>query len=73
MYHRYIHEYITNTFYEFKIIQLTNIFLRCRFIQKYTELESRRELKESELYEATGKALLAEGLVLKRRGGSSVS
>ncbi|XP_062329707.1 28S ribosomal protein S23, mitochondrial [Osmerus eperlanus] len=44
-----------------------------RFVQKYTELESRGELKESELYEATGKALLAEGLVLRRRGGSSVA
>lgn len=44
-----------------------------RFIQKYTELESRGELKESELFEETGKALLAEGLVLRRKGASVVA
>lgn len=39
-----------------------------RFILKYTELESRGDLIESELFEETGKALLAEGLILRRKG-----
>ncbi|XP_029922134.1 small ribosomal subunit protein mS23 [Myripristis murdjan] len=44
-----------------------------RFVEKYTELESRGELDQSLLFEETGKALLAEGVVLRRRGGPVVS
>ncbi|XP_060929390.1 28S ribosomal protein S23, mitochondrial [Limanda limanda] len=44
-----------------------------RFVDKYTELQSHRELEESALFEETGKALLSEGIVLRRRGAPPVS
>ena len=43
-----------------------------RFVEKYTELESSGSLEESSLFEETAKALLAEGVVLRRRGGPVV-
>ncbi|XP_071213804.1 small ribosomal subunit protein mS23-like isoform X2 [Salvelinus alpinus] len=43
------------------------------FVEKYTELESWGELEKQSLFEETGKALLAEGLVLRRRGGPAVA
>uniref|UniRef100_A0A6Q2Z3J1 Small ribosomal subunit protein mS23 n=1 Tax=Esox lucius TaxID=8010 RepID=A0A6Q2Z3J1_ESOLU len=43
-----------------------------RFVEKYMELESQGELEKEFLFEQTGKALLAEGLVLRRRGGPVV-
>ncbi|KAG7479754.1 28S ribosomal protein S23, mitochondrial [Solea senegalensis] len=39
-----------------------------RFVDKYTELKSHSELDDPALFEETGKALLAEGIVLRRRG-----
>ncbi|XP_015222908.2 small ribosomal subunit protein mS23 isoform X1 [Lepisosteus oculatus] len=39
-----------------------------KFVEKYQELENRGALGEEELFEETGKALLAEGIVLRRRG-----
>ncbi|XP_019943521.1 small ribosomal subunit protein mS23 isoform X2 [Paralichthys olivaceus] len=44
-----------------------------RFVDKYTELQSHHELEESALFEETGKALLSEGIVLRRRGAHPVS
>ncbi|KAK5869088.1 hypothetical protein PBY51_010048 [Eleginops maclovinus] len=44
-----------------------------RFVDKYMELKSRGELEEAALFEETGKALLAEGITLKKRGAPSVS
>lgn len=44
-----------------------------RFVNKYTDLKRHSELDESALFEETGKALLSEGLVLRRKGASSVS
>ncbi|XP_029302222.1 small ribosomal subunit protein mS23 [Cottoperca gobio] len=38
-----------------------------RFIDKYTELKSNSELDDSALFEETGKALLAEGINLRRK------
>uniref|UniRef100_A0A1A7YKW6 Small ribosomal subunit protein mS23 n=1 Tax=Iconisemion striatum TaxID=60296 RepID=A0A1A7YKW6_9TELE len=38
-----------------------------RFVLKYTELKSNSELEDSALYEMTAKALLSEGITLKRR------
>lgn len=38
-----------------------------RFVDKYTELKSRSELDDSALFEMTAKALLAEGIMLRRR------
>lgn len=42
-------------------------------MEKYSELESRGDVKPEMLLEETGKALLAEGIVLRRRGGPTVS
>ncbi|GAA6214272.1 28S ribosomal protein S23, mitochondrial [Lates japonicus] len=39
-----------------------------RFVDKYTELKRHSKLNDSALFEETGKALLAEGIVLRRRG-----
>ncbi|XP_026171377.1 small ribosomal subunit protein mS23 [Mastacembelus armatus] len=44
-----------------------------RFVDKYTELKDSSDLDDSALFEETGKALLTEGIVLKRRGSSPVS
>nr|ACI68782.1 Mitochondrial ribosomal protein S23 [Salmo salar] len=44
-----------------------------RFVEKYTEFESQGELEKQSLFEETGKALLAEGLVLRRRGTPAVA
>ncbi|XP_068440164.1 small ribosomal subunit protein mS23 isoform X2 [Clinocottus analis] len=44
-----------------------------RFVDKYMELKSQGELEESALFEETAKALLTEGLTLRRRGALPVS
>lgn len=44
-----------------------------RFVDKHTELKSSSELEGSALFEATAKALLADGLLLRRKGGLNVS
>ncbi|KAL7849161.1 hypothetical protein SRHO_G00207840 [Serrasalmus rhombeus] len=52
----------------------TNFVSTCqRFVEKYSELESRGDVKPEMLFEETGKALLAEGIVLRRRGGPAVA
>ncbi|KAI5099363.1 28S ribosomal protein S23, mitochondrial [Silurus meridionalis] len=40
-----------------------------RFVEKYSELESRGDLKPEMLLEETAKALLADGVVFRRRAG----
>lgn len=45
----------------------------CRFVDKYMELKTRGELDEDALFEETAKALLKEGLTLRRRGPPIVS
>lgn len=40
---------------------------------KYSELESRSDVKPEALFEETAKALLAEGVLLRKRGGPAVS
>lgn len=42
-------------------------------MEKYGELEKQGEVPEEALFEETGRALLAEGVMLRRRGGPSVS
>ncbi|XP_033906402.2 small ribosomal subunit protein mS23-like isoform X1 [Acipenser ruthenus] len=42
-----------------------------RFIEKHQELEKTGDLDEEKLFEETAKALLAEGIVLRRRGGAT--
>uniref|UniRef100_A0A8C7D7X5 Small ribosomal subunit protein mS23 n=1 Tax=Oncorhynchus kisutch TaxID=8019 RepID=A0A8C7D7X5_ONCKI len=44
-----------------------------RFVEKYTEFESQGDLEKQSLFEETGKALLAEGLGLRRRGIPAVA
>ncbi|CAN9511212.1 unnamed protein product [Ophioblennius macclurei] len=42
-----------------------------RFVEKYAELKSRSELNDTSLFDETGKALLAEGVILRKRGIAS--
>ncbi|XP_016416490.1 28S ribosomal protein S23, mitochondrial-like isoform X2 [Sinocyclocheilus rhinocerous] len=44
-----------------------------RFVMKYGELESRGDVKPELLFEETAKALLAEGIYLRKRGGPVVA
>eukprot|EP00066_Takifugu_rubripes_P030650 XP_011619916.1 PREDICTED: 28S ribosomal protein S23, mitochondrial-like [Takifugu rubripes] len=44
-----------------------------RFVDKYTELKSRSELDDDALFEETAKALLEDGITLRRRGAPIVS
>ncbi|XP_061537762.1 28S ribosomal protein S23, mitochondrial [Phycodurus eques] len=44
-----------------------------RFVDKYAQLKSQSEMDDSALFEETGKALLAEGIILRRRGAETVS
>ncbi|XP_043114188.1 28S ribosomal protein S23, mitochondrial isoform X2 [Puntigrus tetrazona] len=44
-----------------------------RFVMKYGELESRGDVKPELLFEETAKALLAEDIYLRKRGGSVVA
>lgn len=44
-----------------------------RFVEKYAELKNNSEMDDSALFEETGKALLKEGIVLRRRGVPPVS
>ncbi|XP_030633373.1 small ribosomal subunit protein mS23 [Chanos chanos] len=44
-----------------------------RFVEKYSELESRGDVEKEVLFHETAKALLAEGIVLRRRGGPMVA
>ncbi|KAG8518267.1 28S ribosomal protein S23, mitochondrial, partial [Galemys pyrenaicus] len=41
-----------------------------RFVEKYTELQKLGETDEEKLFVETGKALLAEGIILRRVGGT---
>ncbi|XP_056139290.1 28S ribosomal protein S23, mitochondrial [Lampris incognitus] len=52
----------------------SNLTSTCqRFVEKYAELESKEVLDEATLFEETGKALLTEGVMLRRRVGPMVS
>ncbi|XP_060703984.1 28S ribosomal protein S23, mitochondrial isoform X2 [Hemiscyllium ocellatum] len=44
-----------------------------RFVEKYQELEARGEVDEEKLFEATSRALLLDGVVLRRRGRAGIS
>ncbi|NXR37122.1 RT23 protein, partial [Zosterops hypoxanthus] len=44
-----------------------------RFVEKYQELEEEGKIEEEKLFEETGKALLASGILLQRRGVEKVS
>ncbi|KAG9492367.1 hypothetical protein GDO78_000721, partial [Eleutherodactylus coqui] len=42
------------------------------FVEKYTELQKAGEVSEDKLFEETSKAMLLEGVVLRRAGTSGV-
>ncbi|XP_076138042.1 small ribosomal subunit protein mS23 isoform X1 [Alosa pseudoharengus] len=44
-----------------------------RFVEKYNELQSSGNFEEDGLFEETSKALLAEGIILRRKGGPTVA
>ncbi|NXH14897.1 RT23 protein, partial [Bucco capensis] len=44
-----------------------------RFVEKYNELKAEGQIEEEKLFEETGKALLASGIILQRRATEKVS
>ncbi|KAK2525350.1 small ribosomal subunit protein mS23 isoform X1 [Columba livia] len=44
-----------------------------RFVEKYNELKEGGKIEEEKLFEETGKALLASGIILQRRGTDKVA
>ncbi|NXS58324.1 RT23 protein, partial [Brachypteracias leptosomus] len=44
-----------------------------RFVEKYNELKEGGNIEEEKLFEETGKALLASGIILQRRETDKVS
>ncbi|KFV75788.1 hypothetical protein N307_12389, partial [Dryobates pubescens] len=44
-----------------------------RFVEKYNELKEGGNIEEEKLFDETGKALLARGIILQRRGTDKVS
>ncbi|XP_060613048.2 small ribosomal subunit protein mS23 [Anolis sagrei] len=44
-----------------------------RFVEKYNELQKQGEMDDDRLFEETGKALLAEGLILRRKATGNVT
>ncbi|XP_068066856.1 small ribosomal subunit protein mS23 isoform X1 [Anomalospiza imberbis] len=44
-----------------------------RFVEKYNELKEEGKIEEEKLFEETGKALLASGIILQRRGVDKVA
>ncbi|XP_065588214.1 small ribosomal subunit protein mS23 [Cyrtonyx montezumae] len=44
-----------------------------RFVEKYNELKEEGKIEEENLFEETGKALLASGITLQRRGTDKVA
>ncbi|NXN23474.1 RT23 protein, partial [Nycticryphes semicollaris] len=44
-----------------------------RFVEKYNELKEEGKIEEEKLFEETGKALLASGIILQKKGTDRVS
>ncbi|XP_062448477.1 small ribosomal subunit protein mS23 [Rhea pennata] len=44
-----------------------------RFVEKFNELKEEGKTEEDKLFEETGKALLAKGIILQRRGAEKVA
>ncbi|XP_075575950.1 small ribosomal subunit protein mS23 isoform X1 [Pelecanus crispus] len=44
-----------------------------RFVEKFNELKEEGKIEEEKLFEETGKALLARGIILQRRGTDKVA
>ncbi|XP_069766623.1 small ribosomal subunit protein mS23 isoform X2 [Narcine bancroftii] len=43
-----------------------------RFVEKYQDLEAQGEADEEKLFEGTSRALLAEGIILRRKAGNRI-
>ncbi|XP_071620889.1 small ribosomal subunit protein mS23 [Heliangelus exortis] len=57
----------------FELMQTNHKSTCQRFVEKYYELKEGGEIEEEKLFEETGKALLASGVILKRRGTDTVA
>ncbi|XP_010120067.1 PREDICTED: 28S ribosomal protein S23, mitochondrial, partial [Chlamydotis macqueenii] len=44
-----------------------------RFVEKFNQLKEEGKIEEEKLFEETGKALLASGIILQRRGTDKVA
>lgn len=55
------------------VCECKKAILQSRFIEKYNELKEEGKIEEDKLFEETGKALLASGIILQRRGTDKVS
>lgn len=55
------------------ICESKNTILTSRFVEKFNELKEEGKIEEEKLFEETGKALLASGIILQRRGTDKVS
>lgn len=55
------------------VCESKNTILKSRFVEKYNELKEEGKIEEEKLFEETGKALLASGIILQRRGTDKVS
>ncbi|KAJ0063984.1 hypothetical protein NL108_015133, partial [Boleophthalmus pectinirostris] len=42
-----------------------------RFVEQYEELKNSTDLDDDALFEETGKRLLAQGIILRRRGAAT--
>lgn len=55
------------------VCESKNTILNSRFVEKFNELKEEGKIEEEKLFEETGKALLASGIILQRRGTDKVS
>ncbi|XP_068512145.1 small ribosomal subunit protein mS23 isoform X1 [Anas acuta] len=55
------------------VCESKNTILKSRFVEKYNELKEEGKIEEEKLFEETGKALLASGIILQRRGTDKVT
>ncbi|XP_077168290.1 small ribosomal subunit protein mS23 isoform X2 [Paroedura picta] len=59
-----------------KAFELSKLYFKStcqRFVEKYTELQKQEDVDEDRLFEETGKALLEEGIILRRKMTGSVA
>ncbi|XP_061868331.1 small ribosomal subunit protein mS23 [Colius striatus] len=57
----------------FDLSQLNYKSVCQRFVEKFNELKEEGKVEEEKLFEETGKALLASGIILQRRGTDRVT
>ncbi|NXO56920.1 RT23 protein, partial [Aramus guarauna] len=57
----------------FDLSQLNYKSVCQRFVEKFNELKEEGKIEEEKLFEETGKALLASGVILQRKGTDKVS